>query len=310
MTLLEIIKTKNGLAFLGNNTNLIPVHSQRLTHEIPQFLPEVNYGETEFSFKNYVRPMPKTFHPSFQNLVSDLVQKSANFQREMADILNGKVLDFDGDFFAINKEGEISYMPYNKVQKVIGIQYAKTGRQKLTIHKFIAKVFKSNERFTEQHLKDFAEYMKSISLMTLRIEFLKGEDIGKSYAEVSHAGWARASCMANKPNYPAKKFTIYAENCELGIVKSGDEIVGRFLRWTSEDGEHYEDSMYYKTGSVKTWYDQRCQRENILRYGSSGGKKLKFITKRPLKDYKDDERPGYFDGVSFSEKEATATNRY
>lgn len=310
MELGEIIKTKNGLAFLGNNKELIPAHYQRLTREIPQFQAEIDYGKTEFSYKKHVRKFTKEYHISFQRLINELKRLCADYQANMANVLATKRLDFDGDFLAINKEGEISYMPYNKVQKMVNNDYAKTGRQKITIHKFVAKIFKNDKRFTEQQIKDFAEHIKSIAVMELRIEFLKGEEIGKFYEEVDNVGWARGSCMAKKPEYPAKRFTIYMENCELGVIMNGNIPVGRFLRWQSTNGTFYEDSMYYKTASVKSWYDQRCKNENITFYGMPNMEKLTFTLKRPLKAYHDDERPGYFDSIKFHEKEPIASNKY
>lgn len=310
MKLVDIIKTKNGLAFLGLNQKLISVHSQRLTHEIPQFNPETNYGQSDFSYKKFVQSFEKTHHTSFSGALNDVRRHCTGTQIEMINVLQSRHYNFDGDFLAINKDGEISYMPYNKVQKIVGFNYAKTGRQKLTIHKFIAKIFKEYKQYTEQQVKEFAEHFRSLVIMDLTVEFVKGEDIGKSYAEVSHVGWAKASCMAKKPEYPPSKFTIYNENCELGLIKNGGVVVGRFLRWTTADGVHYEDNVFYKTNSIGTWYKQRCEKEKILHYYATNGAKLKFPLKRPLKNYTPEERPGYFDGVNFDNNEPVATNRY
>lgn len=102
--------------------------------------------------------------------------------------------------------------------------------------------------------------------------------------------------MANTPAYPAKRFTIYNENCELGVIKDGDEVVGRFLRWKTVDGKWYEDYLYYKTYSVQSWYNTRCVNEKILVVGKANNVVVELV--RPLKEYTAEEKPAYLDSLT------------
>ena len=310
MKLVEIIKTKNGLAFLDANKFSIPNHSDRLETDFALYNPDTNYGESNFSYKDYVRKLRKTYHSSFSGIVNTLVNNSTGFKREMSNILYSRVIEFDGDFLMLHSStSEISYMPYNKVQKINqGEDYAKTGRQKLTVYKFIAKIFKSNERFTEQNKKDFCEFIKSFTMDGLTVEYLEGDAIGKSYAEVPHTGWSSSSCMANKTNYPPEMFTIYNENCQLGIIKNGEEVVGRFLRWKTTEDKWYEDRLYYKSYPVQAWYNERCEKEKVIKYG---GEKVIINLKRPFDSYTAKEKPSYVDSLSYKSKDGMQlSNKY
>lgn len=295
MKIVDIIKTKNGLAFLSKNAGRI-VGSNKLEIDLP-FDESKDYGVTDFSYKNYVRTLYKTYHSTFRSILDSFYYRTTGKNREMILKIKSRSIPFDGDFLNSELNGDISYMPYNKVQKMDGGSYMKTGRQSITVHKFVAKVFKDSV-YTEQEKKDFAELLFSELTMKLTLEILSGEDIGKSYYEVPHTNWANSSCMAHKEEYPPEKFTIYNENCKLGIIKDGDKVVGRFLIWEAVDGKSYEDCLYYKTYSVRSWYLQRVNSEKIRAYSAGNYGSVSVELKRKLSDYKDDEKPNYRDSLS------------
>ena len=303
MKLVDIIKTKNGLAFLGLNTNLIPVHYQHLTAEITFFHEEVNYGNFEFSFKDFARTLKKTYSKHLSNVFKTCEKTSYTLEKkEISSILLNGVLNFDGNFIDFEKTGEITFMPYNKEQRLdVNGGYMKTGRQKTSIHKFIPKVFKGM-KYSEQTLKEFSDALLMEVCFNPIIETYSGEDIGRLYSELSTVGWARSSCMSNKKEYPPKRFTIYNENCELCLVKCGEEVVGRFLKWTDDNGKIYEDVFYYKTSKVYSWYTERCNTEQI-NCANNQREKLQFTLKRAVGTYGADECPPYFDTIKYKSAE-------
>ena len=306
MKLVDIIKTKNGLNYLGSIQEDF-VYSMRyvtnkMNHELP-YDENVTYPETDFSYKNAARKFRKIYDESFRNTVTELHRETQGDSQKMLHTLKTQEIQFDGDFIAFENE-LVTYMQYNKEQRYKEDGgYMKTGRQSLTIHKFLAKVFKGTD-YAEASIKSLAELIVAKLGATLSVVFLKGEDIGNSYYNVSHVGWSTSSCMANKKEYPPKRFTIYNENCELGVIMDGDEPVARFLVWIMDDGTRFEDRLYYKTYAVQEWYKNRVKAEKILNYSTCYNEINDVVVTlaRPYSSYKDDERPSYLDTIRFPSK--------
>ena len=84
---------------------------------------------------------------------------------------------------------------------------------------------------------------------------------------------------------------------------NNDEVLGRFLRWSCEDGTHYEDSLYYKDYLVRSWYLNRVGSEKIRNYttglSTDDRKKVVIKLKRKFTDYKPTEKPSYMDSLSY-----------
>lgn len=302
--LIDLIKTKNGLNFLGNNLTELK-NSVRYGHALNtryNYDDEVVYPETDFSYKKFARTMGKKYHGVFANLVYELRNNVIGDNKTMLTTLNSAVLEFDGDYIKLEGK-DITYMPYNKMQEFDNYEYLQKGRQSISLHKFLSKVFKGKHQ--EASIKALAELIIAETHMELEVVFIKGEAIGESYYNVSHKGWSRYSCMANVAGYPPKKFTIYNENCELGLIMNGEENVGRFLRWTTVDGKHIEDSLYYKTYAVQEWYKNRVKTEKIISKTIHTDEILDAVVElvRPYSTYKVDEKPPYQDSFSYPSKD-------
>lgn len=256
MKLVDIIKSRNGLAFLGNNANLISFSPYRLLYEISSYDETKNYGDSSFSYKEFVRQFPKEVTHTFIEVIQNV---SNQFIKQ---VLLNKLYEFDGDFIDFENE-EITYMPYNKVQMSIGNTYVKTGRQSLSVHKFLTKIFKNNSSISENQIKIAGDEIIA-GVQKYKIEFVEGDEIANYYASIDCHDWSTTSCMSRR----AKSFfKIYSDNpevCKLGIVKDiNGEIVGRFLHWKVTDGYWINDRFYYKEPVVEEWFKKHCEKNNL-----------------------------------------------
>ena len=256
MKLIDVIKSRNGLAFLGKNTDLIPSYPHRLLYDISSYDETKNYGNSTFSYKEFVRQFPKEVTHTFIEVVQNV---SNQFIKH---VLLNKLYEFDGDFIDFENE-EITYMPYNKVQMLIGNAYIKTGRQSLSAHKFLTKIFKNNSSVSENQIKLAGDEIVA-GVQKYKIEFVEGDEIADYYSSIDCNYWSTSSCMSGR----AKSFfKIYSDNpevCKLGIVKDiNGEIVGRFLHWKVTDGYWINDRFYYKEPVVEEWFKKHCEKNNL-----------------------------------------------
>ena len=256
MKLVDIIKSRNGLAFLGRNTDLILSYPHRLLYDISSYDETKNYGDSTFSYKEFVRQFPKDVTHTFIEVVQNV---SNQFIKQ---VLLNKLYEFDGDFIDFENE-EITYMPYNKVQMLIGNAYIKTGRQSLSVHKFLTKIFKNNSSVSENQIKVAGDEIIA-GVQKYKIEFVEGDEIADYYASIDCSDWSTTSCMSGKEKSFFKIYTDNPEVCKLGIVKDTDgEIVGRFLHWKVTDGYWINDRFYYKEPVVEEWFKKHCEKNNL-----------------------------------------------
>ena len=256
MKLVDIIKSRNGLAFLGRNTDLILSYPHRLLYDISSYDETKNYGDSTFSYKEFVRQFPKDVTHTFIEVVQNV---SNQFIKQ---VLLNKLYEFDGDFIDFENE-EITYMPYNKVQMLIGNAYIKTGRQSLSVHKFLTKIFKNNSSVSENQIKVAGDEIIA-GVQKYKIEFVEGDEIADYYASIDCSDWSTTSCMSGRAKSFFKIYTDNPEVCKLGIVKDTDgEIVGRFLHWKVTDGYWINDRFYYKEPVVEEWFKKHCEKNNL-----------------------------------------------
>ena len=256
MELVDIIKSRNGLAFLGRNTDLILSYPHRLLYDISSYDETKNYGDSTFSYKEFVRQFPKDVTHTFIEVVKNV---SNQFIKH---VLLNKLYEFDGDFIDFENE-EITYMPYNKVQMLIGNAYIKTGRQSLSVHKFLTKIFKNNSSVSENQIKVAGDEIIA-GVQKYKIEFVEGDEIADYYASIDCSDWSTTSCMSGRAKSFFKIYTDNPEVCKLGIVKNTDgEIVGRFLHWKVTDGYWINDRFYYKEPVVEEWFKKHCEKNNL-----------------------------------------------
>lgn len=311
MKLIDVIKTANGRSYIGENPErYISSDWNRLSSEVKGYDPNEEYEECEFSYKEYARKLQK-FESGYTKLwllMSELSNKSG-ITKKIADFYRNRYYDIDGDFFEIEKNGDISYMPYNKEQIIIpnsNWKYDPKGRQTMSAFKFFKKIIPANMA-NEHQIQEFVNNLMALTTLSLRVEFVRGGDIGRIYNSVKmEEGWAKKSCMRGQS---INKFALYNDNpdtCELGVVYDKDKIVGRFLRWNTKELGWVEDVLYYATGMVKAWYDERCVEEKLwyrvgrthfARDGKEYTKRLTVDIVKPLKQY---EHLPYLDTMSCS----------
>lgn len=159
----------------------------------------------------------------------------------------------------------------------------------------------------EQEIQSFVNMIVGMITMDFTVEFVKGVAIAEMYNSIDmKEGWAKSSCMRGRD---LNKFKLYSDNpdvCELGIIYNGKEIMGRFLRWKTNELGWVEDTLYYKTYSTQAWYEQRCKDEKLWRkvhsqkFTNEEKEHVKRITVpivKPLRDYDDYTRP-YLDTMT------------
>lgn len=310
MKLVDVIKTQNGRSFLGDRPEQhISVNHYRLELEVVGYNPDEEYEECEFSYKEYARKLTKYASNTtvLWNIMCDMYGRTG-INKSIANFYVDRVFDFDGDFFELEKNGEISFMPYNKVQKILPDgKFEEKGRQRMSAFKFFKKIIP--EKIANEHqIQDFVNLITSMLTMEFRVEFVRGMDIARVYNEVDMKdGWAKSSCMRGRS---LEKFVLYTDNpkvCELGVIYDKEQIVGRFLRWNTKELGWVEDTLYYKTYAVQAWYDQRCRDEEIWkkihaqRFVKGEQEHTKMISVdvvKPLRDYTGDRRP-YLDTMGY-----------
>lgn len=251
MKLSEVIKSKNGLAFLGQNVHLIQEHANRLSDDVP-YDEKVDYGENEFSYKEYVRKFPKEFGTEFVEVIRNVKN------HHIRNTLLGKVIPFDGDHISIEKDHSVSFQPYNKV---VG-----KGRQEMSVYKFLNKVFKNDTNVSEHQIKQAGDQICAANSEYF-VEFINGYSIAQHYRDIDCDEWETTSCMSGQDT---DWFQIYVDNpevCSLGLIKLKDsnDIVGRFLRWETSCGNTVADRLYYERGVVDEWFKDWCNAEGLYR---------------------------------------------
>ena len=306
MKLVDIIKSRNGLAYLGQDTSVIREDSNRLLDELP-YDETKDYGDNVLSYKKFVRKFPKELHNKFIEAVENISDQ------HLKNVLLNKVYEFDGDFIDFI-DGEVTYMPYNKVQLITNGVYINTGRQRLSVHKFLTKVFKSFSLFSENQIKVAGDEMVAV-FQQYKIEFVEGEEIADYYNSIDCNNWSTTSCMSGKPPGYFKIYTDNPQVCKLGIVKNTDgDIVGRFLHWQVTDGYWINDRFYYKEPVVEEWFKKHCEENNLyfrldmdefMHGDEREDLQLRVKLKYPVSDY--DEVP-YLDTFRYTDGDDYLSN--
>lgn len=287
MKLVDIIKSKNGLYFLGENEKLIDTTNIfRLEKEIVEYDEKKVYTINKFSYKKYVHFTFKCVCESFSNTWGAITNPDVKRK------LQTRFYNFDGDFIAFENE-LITYQPYNKIQLIDDNgNFLPKGRQSMTLHKFLSKTL--GDTVNEYTLKVSADEMISY-LKEFELTFVEGADIAKTYSDLDCDGWGRSSCMSGQPE---SWFQIYSDNpdvCKLGLIKSNGEIVARFLYWyNSETQKWYADRLYYINEVVREWQVRWC-RENNIDSDSLGYRPT--IKIQLVKDVKSYESLPYMDNI-------------
>ena len=314
MKLIDVIKTKNGLNYLGHFKEVISAAHGRLTMDVP-YEPQITYTSCEFSFKEYVRKFNKAHVTSTYYYILQTALQIAKYKK-IVDFLRSFRYDFDGDYFEIEKDGSFTFMPYNKEQTLLpngSIDLNCKGRQKTTLFKFFKKIM-SEQVATEQEIQDFTNWVIATVVMDLEIVFVSGKEIGKSYHNDKTTGWNASSCMSGQNLIRFHLYNDNVETCQLGKIvnKINGEVVGRFIRWFTNELGWVEDRVYFKFYSVYEWYKERSIKEDVwIRQNSQTYKKGDLNTKKadrtynkrlttnivkPLKSY---EHPPYLDSMSY-----------
>lgn len=258
MKLIDVIKSKNGLAYLDKNKGLIPSSFNRLGTDILGYDPKKDYGESKFSYKEHVRQYAKLFSTVFNGTLAQQINNGKGKNRGIArHLYNNRVLDFDGDAIHIETDGDVSFTPYNKEISVRGWGFNGKGRQSMSMYKFFKKVVPA--KFTEQEIKKFCDTLYAEVALDLKLEILKGDDIGKFYNNISTEGWVQSSCMSRQPLHRFKLYCDNPDTIELALIKNQNEVVGRFLRWKTNELGWVEDRVYVKSYPVKAWYEVRAK---------------------------------------------------
>ena len=258
MKLIDVIKSKNGLAYLDKNKGLILAGYNRLDDNILGFNPDKDYGESKFSYKEHVRQYAKLFSTVLNGILAHHLGEGAGKNKEIANHLYyNRVLDFDGDAIHIETDGDISFTPYNKGIILRGWGFDGKGRQSMSMYKFFKKVVPA--KFTEKEIKEFCDTLYAEVALDLKVEIVKGEDIGKFYNKLNTSGWAQSSCMSRQPLHRFKMYCDNPDTIELALIKNQDEVVGRFLRWKTNELGWVEDRVYVKSYPVKAWYEVRAK---------------------------------------------------
>lgn len=256
MKLVDVIKTRNGLSYLGNNLELIkPNDVIKLSREVKGYDENTKYTINNFSYKKYVENSFKCLDGSIEYVV-DII---SNYK--IKNTLKNKIFKFSGDFIKLEK-GIISYQPYNKIQEYDNRgNWVDKGRQEISVFKFLTKIF--GEIVEEKIIRESAEELISTD-KKFELSFVDGEDIGHMYNKINADNWAYDSCMAGKPKC---YFDLYSDNfkvCKLGIVKEEEEIVGRAIFWWNEcEKEWCADKLYCKNPFVYQWFKNKCKEDKI-----------------------------------------------
>lgn len=307
MKLVDIIKSRNGLAYLGQDTSVIREDSNRLLDVLP-YDETKDYGDNVLSYKEFVRKFPKELHNKFIEAVENISNQ------HLKNVLLNKVYEFDGDFIDF-VDGEVTYMPYNKVQLITddGV-YINAGRQRISIHKFLTKVFKSFSLFSENQIKVAGDEMIA-GFQQYKIEFVEGEKIADYYNSIDCSNWSTTSCMSGRPLHYFKIYTDNPQVCKLGIVKNTDgDIVGRFLHWQVTDGYWINDRFYYKEPVVEEWFKKYCEENNLyfrldmdefMHGDEREDLQLRVKLEHPVSDY--DEVP-YLDTFRYTDRDNYLSN--
>lgn len=282
MKLVDIIKSRNGLNFLGADPSkyIDKTNAFHLERNIVDYDKNKTYTINDFSYKNYVHESYKYVSAQFKSRV-----KIVKNQRIRSRLLT-YLYTFDGNFIGIDGDN-ITYQPYNKTQEFEGYEYLPKGRQSISAHKFLTKALKNHD-FKEEDIKKAGDEMITAG-KKYRLVFVEGEAIADAYADpdVAPNGWAVSSCMSGRPK---TWFQLYADNpdvCKLGLIHDeSNEIVGRFLYWFDNDTDKwFADRLYYKNEIVLEWHKDWCKEKEVPCYNLGFNDNFTVILCNEVRDY-------------------------
>lgn len=132
---------------------------------------------------------------------------------------------------------------------------------KIKIGRFLKKI----HNFTALEMQNFTDKFKGfikLKTETSRFSIVDGEDIRKYYSEDNFCykkGQLGESCMRYRKCQ--EYLNIYVENpdiCKLLILKgyNTDNIVGRAIIWTLDDGRKYLDRVYTNLDSDMPFFEE------------------------------------------------------
>ena len=132
---------------------------------------------------------------------------------------------------------------------------------KMKVGRFVKKMTDLSDGEVEIFVNIFKGFLKAKN-DTSRFEIVEGEDIRKYYLETNYCydtGQLSASCM--KHEKCQKMLDIYVQNpdiCKLLILKgfNTENIMGRALLWTLDDGRKYMDRVYTNLDSDMFFFEE------------------------------------------------------
>lgn len=274
-TLGEIIRTKNGRVYLGMLSNNLQFLSKMETPDRLRvklkYDPDIEYPGEPVNFQELSRKFKKTLTPSLKGYI-----QSTGCNAEIAKKLLRGEINHPGDMFGF-EDNHITFYPYNKCH------LDEVGKQKIAVHRFIKDSFNPNE-YTERDLECYADELRAIATKTFKVSLVTGSQLAQFYSDIRTSDWASSSCMSGKST---EFFKIYADNpdvCQLGIIYDEGLIVGRFLRWKTDEKGWINDRLYFRDSRVEAWYSNYCRTQKMIyRYRNSYDLKQDFMT--PDNDY-------------------------
>ena len=136
---------------------------------------------------------------------------------------------------------------------------------KIKVGRFVKRISNFNDKQVEIFVNTFKGFLKAKS-DTSRFEIIEGENIRKYYLESNYCynkGQLGNSCMRFEKCQ--KWLDIYTKNpdiCKLLILKGFDteNIIGRALIWTLNDGRKYLDRVYTNLDSDMDFFEEYAKK--------------------------------------------------
>ena len=181
-------------------------------------------------------------------MITFVSQKKLNY---LLDKLEDKLKK---DLIEMDVHWEVVFIKQHIYGKTLCITKMKVGR-------FIKKISNFNDKQVEIFVNIFKGFLKA-KKDTSRFHIVEGEDIRKYYLDESYCydkGQLGASCMRHQKCQ--KMLDIYVNNpdiCKLLILKGfeTDNIMGRALIWTLDDGKKYLDRVYTNLDSDMFFFEE------------------------------------------------------